>query len=156
LTVSTGHTGREAGGASGLAKTVIAIQSVANLFLSAWVYEEYRNNEYFHAYVNNTLATPVPTTTLLSIVAIVMISGGLLAGRKSRQRKIRMGLAFHRNIAGAAIVSVSKAGTLNQPSSSSSKTQTVVPKGTEIVVVTAPKSSLSQVEAARPFDTKSQ
>lgn len=156
MTVSTGHTGREAGGASGLAKTVIAIQAVANLFLSSRVYEEYRNNEYFHAYVDNTLATPVPSTTLLSIVAVFMISGGLLAGRKSRQRKIRMGLALHKNTTVAAIVSVSEVGTLNQPSGSSSKTHTVVPKGTEIVVLTAPKSSSLQVEAGRPLESKSQ
>ena len=156
MTVSTGHTGREAGGVSGLAKTVIAVQALANLFLSLWFYEEYRNNVYFQTYVNSTLATPVPTTTLLSIVALFMISGGLLAGRKSRQRKIRMGLAFHKNTGSAAIVSVSEARTLNQPSGYSSKTDSVVPKGTEIVVVTAPKSPSSQVDAGRPLESKSQ
>ena len=156
MTITAGYTGRDAGGFSGLAKTIIVVQAVANMFLAAWVYEEYRNNVYFQTYVNSTLATPVPTTTLLSVVAVFMISGGLLGGRKSRLRKIRMGLALQKNTGGPAIASVSQAGTVNQLSGSSPVTRPVVSRGTEIMVVTAQENSSSQIEAGKPLDGKSQ
>jgi hypothetical protein len=156
LTITARYTGRATGGFSGLAKTIIAVQAMVNLFLSAWVYEEYRNNVSFQSYVNSTLATPVPTTTLLSIVAVFMISGGLLGGRKSRLRKIRRGLALQINTGGPAIASFSRAGTVNQPSGSSPLTRAVVSKGTEIMVVTAQENSSSQMEAGKPLDRKSQ
>src|SRR5713226_889895 len=116
---------------------------MVNLFLSAWVYEEYRNSVYFQAYVNSTLATPVPTTTLLSVVAVFMISGGLLGGRTSRLRKIRMGLAPKKNTGGPPIASVSQAGTVKQLSGSSPVTRHAVSRGTEIMVVTAQENSSS-------------
>src|SRR5713226_8214966 len=124
---------------------------MVNLFLSAWVYEEYRNNVYFQAYVNSILATPVPTTTLLSVVAVCMISGGLLGGRKSRLRKIRMGIALQKNTGGPAIASVSQAGTVNQLSGSSPVTRAVVSKGTEIMIVMAQENLSSQMEAGKPL-----
>jgi len=156
LTITAGYTGREVGGFSGLAKTIIAVQAVANVFLAAWVYEEYRNNVSFQAYVNSTLATPVPTTTLLSVVAVFMISGGLLGGRKSRLRKIRMGLDLQKNTGSPATDSVSQAGTVNQLSGSSPVTRAVVSKGTEIMIVMAQENSSSQIEAGKPLDRKSQ
>jgi len=157
LTITAGYTGRDVGGFSGLAKTIIAVQAMVNLFLSAWVYEEYRNNVSFQAYVNSTLATPVPTTTLLSVVAVFMISGGLLGGRKSRLRKIRMGLAPKKNTGGPPIASVSQAGTVKQQLSGSSPvTRAVVSKGTEIMIVMAQENLSSQMEAGKPLERKSQ
>ena len=156
MTLAAGHTGKEAGRISGFAKTVIIGQSLANLFLSAWLYEHYLNNVYFHSYVNTVLATPIPTTTMLSIVALFMVSGGLLAGRKDRQRKVRMGLGVQGKSGGPVITPVSLPRTVDPPRVSSPKTQAAVPKGTEIVAVTTPKTSSSQVEAGKTLESKSQ
>jgi hypothetical protein len=54
-------------------KIIIPLQTLLNLLLSLWIYEEYVNNRYLREYVNGLLQAG-------ALAAIVLISTGFLIG----------------------------------------------------------------------------
>ena len=54
-------------------KIIIPLQTLLNLLLSLWIYEEYVNNRYLREYVNSLLQAG-------ALTAIVLISTGFLIG----------------------------------------------------------------------------
>ena len=72
----------------GFAKGIMLFQTLIILFLSSWIYEEYLNNIYLQAYVNET----VQAYGVLIIAAVVVgslgLAFGLLKVLKSTHRQI--------------------------------------------------------------------
>jgi hypothetical protein len=60
------------------AKILIPLQTLLNLLLALWIYEEYANNRYFRSYVSSSLqagasaAIVLGSTSLLVIAALVL------------------------------------------------------------------------------------
>ncbi len=54
----------------GYAKIILILQTFTIFFLSFWIYQEYRNNQYLQAYVNTSLQG-----TGFSLIAISTITG---------------------------------------------------------------------------------
>ena len=73
------------------ARILISLQTLLNLLLVLWIYEEYVNNRYFRSYVGTSLqagasaAIVLGSTGLLSIVALV-----LYAKLRSYRRELGM------------------------------------------------------------------
>jgi hypothetical protein len=76
---------------SRFAKILIPLQTLLNLLLVLWIYEEYVNNKYFRSYLGTSLQTGAATaivlgsTGLLSIAALV-----LYAKLRSYRRELGM------------------------------------------------------------------
>ena len=73
------------------AKILIALQTLLNLFLVLWIYEEYVNNRYFREYVSSSLQAGVGATIVLgSTGLLVIIAVGLYAKLRSYRRELRL------------------------------------------------------------------
>ena len=72
----------------GFAKGIMLFQTLIILFLSSWIYEEYLNNIYLQAYVNNTFQA----YGLLIVAAVILgalgLSFGLMKILKSTHEQI--------------------------------------------------------------------
>lgn len=58
-------------GVPGFAKIIMLLQMLVIVFLSSWIYEEYLNNIYLQAYVNDVVQADG------SLIAIIVVIGGL-------------------------------------------------------------------------------
>ncbi len=68
-------------------KIVILLQMVLNLSLSYWMYEEYLNNTYFQAYVNEFFQAQGWILTILAVVLVMGSLGSLVFVRKRHAEK---------------------------------------------------------------------
>jgi hypothetical protein len=64
------------------------LQMLVILLLSSWIVEEYLNNIYLQAYVNNTVQADGSLIALIAIVSILGMAFGLLKVLRSTHREI--------------------------------------------------------------------
>ena len=73
------------------AKILIPLQSLLNLLLVLWIYEEYVNNRYFREYLSNSLQAGVVAAIVLgSTGLLVIVAVGLYAKLRSYRRELRL------------------------------------------------------------------
>jgi hypothetical protein len=73
------------------AKILIPLQTLLNLLLALWIYEEYMNNRYLREYVSNSLrAGAVGVVVLLSTGLLIVAAMGLYAKLRSYRRELRL------------------------------------------------------------------
>ena len=72
----------------GFAKGIMLFQTLIILFLSSWIYEEYLNNIYLQAYVNDTFQAYGALIAVIVIVGAVGLTFGLLKVLKSTHNQI--------------------------------------------------------------------
>jgi hypothetical protein len=72
----------------GFAKVIMLLQMLVILLLSSWIVEEYLNNIYLQAYVNDTIQADGALIALLAIVCILGTAFGLLKVLRSTHREI--------------------------------------------------------------------
>ena len=73
------------------AKILILLQTLSNLLLVFWIYEEYVNNRYLREYVGNSLqAGAVGAVVLFSIGLLSVVAVGLYAKLRSYRRELAL------------------------------------------------------------------
>ena len=72
----------------GFAKGIMLFQTLIILFLSSWIYEEYLNNIYLQAYVNDTFQAYGLLIAAVTIVGALGMAFGLLKVLKSTHKEI--------------------------------------------------------------------
>jgi hypothetical protein len=72
----------------GYAKIIMILQSMVILFLSFWVVQEYSNNIYFQAYVNDMIQTNGSLIAILVFVSSLGLALGLFKVLKSTHNQI--------------------------------------------------------------------
>ena len=71
------------------AKIIIPLQTLLNLLLSLWIYEELVNNRYLREYVNNLLQTGALAGIVLILAVLLVIAAmGLYAKLRSYRREL--------------------------------------------------------------------
>jgi hypothetical protein len=71
------------------AKILILVQSIMNLFLSFWIYEEYQSNSYLQSYVNGYFQGGFfSTIALISMGGFSIVAVGLYAKLRSARRAL--------------------------------------------------------------------
>ena len=74
---------------SRFAKILIPLQTLLNLLLALWIYEEYVNNRYFRSYLSNSLQAGVATAIFLGVTGLLMIAAlGLYAKLRGYRREL--------------------------------------------------------------------
>src|SRR2546425_12475227 len=73
------------------AKILIPLQTLLNLLLVLWIYEEYVNNRYFRSYLSNSLQAGVATAIFLGGTGLLIIAAlGLYAKLRGYRRELGM------------------------------------------------------------------
>ena len=72
----------------GFAKGIMLLQTLVILFLSSWIVEEYLNNIYLQAYVNDTFQANAAIIAIIVILSTLGLAFGLLKVLKSTHRQI--------------------------------------------------------------------
>ncbi len=72
----------------GFAKAIMLLQTLVILLLSSWIFEEYLNNIYLQAYVNEMIQAEGSLIAILVIACGLVVSVGLLKVLKSTHRQI--------------------------------------------------------------------
>jgi hypothetical protein len=72
----------------GFAKGIMLFQTLIILFLSSWIYEEYLNNIYLQAYVNDTFQAYGVLIAAVVIIGSLGLAFGLLKILKSTHKQI--------------------------------------------------------------------
>jgi len=76
---------------SRFAKILIPLQTLLNLILALWIYEEYVHNRYFRSYLSNSLRAGVATAIFLGVTGLLMIAAlGLYAKLRGYRRELGM------------------------------------------------------------------
>jgi len=74
---------------SRFAKILIPLQTLLNLILALWIYEEYVHNRYFQSYLSNSLQAGVATAIFLGVTGLLMIAAlGLYAKLRGYRREL--------------------------------------------------------------------
>jgi hypothetical protein len=72
------------------ARVIIPLQTLLNLLLALWIYEEYTHNRYFREYVSSSLRGGVSAAVfLVSTGLLVIVAVGLYAKLQGYRRELR-------------------------------------------------------------------
>ena len=76
---------------SRFAKILIPLQTLLNLLLALWIYEEYLHNRYFRLYLSSSLQAGVATAIFLGVTGLLIIAAlGLYAKLRGYRRELGM------------------------------------------------------------------
>ena len=72
------------------ARVIIPLQTILNLLLALWIYEEYTHNRYFGEYVSSSLQGGVSAAVFfVSTGLLVIVAVGLYAKLQAYRRELR-------------------------------------------------------------------
>jgi hypothetical protein len=73
------------------AKILIPLQTLLNVLLALWIYEEYANNRYFRSYVSSSLQAGASAAIVLGSTGLLTIAAlGLYAKLRGYRRELGM------------------------------------------------------------------
>jgi hypothetical protein len=73
------------------AKILIPLQTLLNLLLALWIYEEYANNRYFRSYLSSSLQAGASAAIVLGSTSLLVIAAlALYAKLRSYRRELGM------------------------------------------------------------------
>jgi hypothetical protein len=73
------------------AKILIPLQTLLNLLLASWIYEEYANNRYFRSYLSSSLQAGASAAIVLGSTGLLVIAAlGLYAKLRGYRRELGM------------------------------------------------------------------